>query len=251
MALGLNPLEWLGIGANAIQGHSANKAQKEKTRRESQLLDMANQNYRQTQPYFQQGLQQAAMFAGLGDGVTRGASGNFQLGAMPGQRPGGMGSGWGTPEDQLRFQAAEEDINKAAMQRANQLRFQMQRMGLNEGAIGANLGRNASAAQQQLGQFRRGLAIDAPAEQARRLQALQQFIGMGFGQGSQAMSGYGQQAGQFGQQANQAYGNLGGILQNNQYQQMLGGLQPSGPKPRWWEGDQRSSNYGGGLGGLD
>jgi hypothetical protein len=220
-------LRWGAAGANAVTGHSANKASKEMMRRQAQTIQLQNQNFLAAQPYFKQALERAAMYAGLGDGVSQGANGNFQLGAQPGQNFG-MGGNWGNREDQLRLQAAEEDINRQAKMRGDQMRFQFGRAGLNQGALGANLARNQAGALQQYGQFRRGLAIDAGQEQERRMQALQNLIAQGFGQGSQAAAGFGQQAGQYGQQAAGAFQGIGNILQQQQYMQALRGMPQPG-----------------------
>lgn len=243
MALGLGGiLSGVGGFASLLGGRSASNASKEQSRRQAQLLEMQGQNFRAAQPYYQQALQQASQYAGLGLGAPD----------AQGRQHFGLGGNWGNQEDQLRLQQAEEDINRRQQMQSNQLRFQAGRSGLNEGALGANLARNAAQGQQQYGQFRRGLAINAGQEQERRLQALQQLIGQGFGQGSQAAAGYGQQAGMYGQQAQQSFGDLGNILQQFQYQRNLG-QQPGfgGSKPKWWEGNgNQGDNYSGGLGGL-
>jgi hypothetical protein len=232
MALGLGGiLSGIGGISSLLGGRSASNAQKEQSRRQSQLLDMQNQNFRQAQPFYGQALQQAANYAGL-NGDLRGGDGQFSL-----------GGNWGNREDQLRLQQAEEDIRRRQQAAGNQFRFQAQRSGLNEGAMGAGLARLAGQGQQDYGQFRRGLAIQAGQEQERRMQALQQLIAQGFGQGSQAVAGYGQQAGMYGQQAQSAFGGLGNIIQQMEYMKMLRNL-PSGGV------DLRSGNYGGGLGGI-
>lgn len=237
-----------GSVANLFQGGGAAKAEKEMRRRQAQTIQLQNQNFLAAQPYFKQALDQAAMYAGLGDGVTRGADGSYQLGAMPGQRPGGLGSSWGNREDQLRLQAAEEDINRRQQQAANWARFQQGRAGISEGAQSATLGRIASQGQQDYSRFRRDLEINAVAERERRMAALQNLIAQGFGQGSQAAAGFGQQAGAYGQQAASAFGNINNIIQQYQFQRALQGLpqptqQPAGgvlgtptptSAPSWW-----------------
>lgn len=223
-----------GVGAvgSLLGGLSANKASKENMRRQTQLLNMQNQNFRAAQPYFGQALQQAANYAGLGaDGVQQTADNRFRL-----------GGGWGNEQDQLRLQQAEEDIARRQMMNANRLRFQLGRAGIAEGSQASALARNAQLGQQEFGQFRRGLAIDQGREQERRMQALQNLIAQGFGQGSQAAAGYGQQAANYGQQAGGMFGNVGSILQQMEYQKMLRQLGV--------EEDRRSNNYSGGLGGI-
>jgi hypothetical protein len=225
-----------GAGAvgSLLGGLAANKASKEMSRRQAQGIQMQNQNARLTQPYFQQALQQAANYANLGnaDGVSQTGDSRFRL-----------GGNWGNEQDQLRLQQAEEDIARRQMLNANRLRFQLGRAGIAEGSQASALARNAQQGQQEFGQFRRGLAINAGQEQERRMQALQQLIAQGFGQGSQAVAGYGQQAGMYGQQAQSAFGGLGNIIQQMEYMKMLRNL-PSGGV------DLRSGNYGGGLGGI-
>jgi hypothetical protein len=221
MAIG----EIRGLGGalfGGIQGQSQARASKELLRRQSQLADLQNQTYRQTVPYYQQALGAAANYAGLGqDGVTQGANGHFQLGGMPGQQNFGIGGNWGSREDQLRLMQAEEDINRRQKIAGNQLRFNSNRMGLNEGAVGANLARLAGQGQQEYGQFRRGLAINAGQEQQQRLAQLQSLLGFGLGQGSQAQGVYGAQGALAAQQAGQSFAGLGNAVQNYQYMNSL------------------------------
>jgi hypothetical protein len=118
-----------------------------------------------------------------------------------------------------------------------QSRRQAQLLDMHEGAMGANLARLAGQGQQEYGQFRRGLAINAGQEQERRLAALQNLISQGFGQGSQAAAGYGQQAGMYGQQANQNYSDLGSLFQNYQYKNQLADLVKKRKELKWWDED--------------
>jgi hypothetical protein len=229
-----------GIGAagaigSFLGGRSAAKSQKEMARRQAQTIQMQNQNFRQAQPYFQQALQQAANYAGLGgDGLRQTGESQFQM--LGGQRAG-LGGNWGNREDQLRLQQGEEDINRRQQMTLNRLRFMLGQRGVAEGSQAAALGRAAAQGPQEFGQFRRGLAINAGQEQERRMQALQQLIAQGFGQGSAASAGYGQQAGMYGQQAAGANQDLGNILQQYMYQRNLGQLGEQRRLQKWWDED--------------
>jgi hypothetical protein len=220
MAFGVDDaLNVAGGISSFLGGRSASKAQKEQSRRQSQLLDLQNQNFRNAQQYFQPALQQAAIDAGVYGQDLRGGNGHFGVG------------NWGNQQDQMRLQQAEEDIARRQKIANNQFRFNANRQGLTEGAQGANLARLAGQGQQQYSQFARQLAIDAPRERERKMQQLLALMGQGFGQGSQAAAGYGQQAGMYGQQASQSYGDLGNIIQQHQYQNMFNKLQNPAQAP--------------------
>lgn len=241
-----------GALANAITGRSAAKAQKEQMRRQSQLIEQQNQLFRQTAPQYQQLVQQLAQRAGLGTpGVTGIGPGHFRAGT-----PGAI-----TPEDELRMRAAEDDVSRYYANQANQLRHGL---GQGGGALGAALTRLGGQQAQQLGQFRRQLAINAPTEQEHRLAQLQGALGFGLGQGGAAAAGYGAQAGMYGQQAAGAQQGINNILQQYAYGQqirnqpdqnalllkLLGmdtGTADAYPQGGWQGGNQQTR---GGLGGL-
>lgn len=251
MAFGVDDaIAGAGVVGNFVTGRSAANAQKEAMRRQAQLIQRQTQTYAQAQPAYNQLLQQYMANAGLGPsaGVTQQAPGQFGLQNRSQQF--GLGGGFGSYEDQLRLQGAQEDIARHQMQGANQLRFQLGQRGLADASIGAALGRNAALGQQQYGQFRRQLAIQAPQEQERRMAALQGLIGMGFGQGGAASAGYGQQAGVYGNQANQAYNAIGGIAQNWQQQNALQNyMNQYGVNPAGGYGGTASTGVLGGMTG--
>lgn len=235
----------VGMGANYLQGRSAAKAQKEVARRQAQTISMQNENFRAAQPAFRGVMREYMNRAGLRDenGVQQVGDGHYNLGGMPGQPQNyGLGGQYGSPELQMRLRAAEEDINKRRTMQANQLRHQLGGAGVAQASVGAALARNQSEADQQYAGFRRQLAIDADAEQERRLAALQQMISLGFGQGSQAMAGMGQQSQMYGQQqaaANQGMSNIMGQWAMGRQLQGLGGA--GGTMDR----------YGPSLGGME
>lgn len=212
-----------GAAANYFTGKSANKASKEMMRAQKGILKQQAQTYKAAQPTYMAALQQYAQAAGLDPN-------HHTMQPMPGQAGYQMGNQWGQPEDQMRFAAAQDQINHMAQQRQNQLQHTLAARGVASSSVGAALAHNQRAALQDLAGFRRQLAIDAPHEAERRRAALLGALGPAFGQGAQASAGYGQQGAQYGAQAQNAYANIGGILQNYQYGRALGqyGQQPPG-----------------------
>lgn len=100
---------------------------------------------------------------------------------------------FGQGADALRFQQAEEDINDAARQRANLLRYRLGQQGIgNSGTMASALAQNERGAMDSLADFRRNLAINAGSEQERRMQLLAQLLGLGQGIGSQGQAVSGQ-----------------------------------------------------------
>ncbi len=207
-----------GLGS-LIGGMSANKSSKELQRRQRDIANEQLGLFRTAKPYYGDILSRYAGFAGLGGspGLQQVGEGHYR-----------MGDNYGTPEDQLRLQQGEEDINRFARQNANRLRFQLGQRGIASGTQAAALAANQRAAAQDYGNFRRQLAIQAQGEQERRLANLTGLLGLGFGQGGVAQSVLGQQAGQYGQQAAGQFGNLGNILQQYMYQRQLGQLGQAG-----------------------
>lgn len=228
MAFGLD--EGIGLAGavgSYLTGRSAANSQKELSRRQAQIIQQQGKTYAQTNPYYLQLLQSAAQNIGLGQGGQQMGSNGQPMAVRdpvtghyhdptPQQDYGGL-----TPEDNLRLRAAEEDINRNANLGANRLRFQGQLSGLNTGAQEAGQAHNQQLALQQYANYRRQLAIQAPQEQAQRLQQFAGLLNPGLGQGAAASAGYGQQAGQYGQQAAQGFAGVGQALQNYQYQQNL------------------------------
>lgn len=203
-----------GALGSYFTGKSAAKAQKEQMRRQAQLLQMQGQTYKAAMPTYQAALAQYAQAAGLDPN-------HHTMQPMAGQPGYQVGNQWGDPTDQYRFAAAQDSINHLAQQHQNQLQHTLAARGIASSSVGAALAHNQQAALQDLAGFRRNLAIDAPHEAERRRAALLGALGPAFGQGSQASAGYGGQAAQYGQQANQAYAGLGNIVQNWQQQNAL------------------------------
>lgn len=217
----------LGAVGSFFGGRSAAKAQKEHLRRQSQFADMSNATYRQAQPVYMQMLQQLAGRAGLGGtgggGLTQVGDNRWRVNPSATPRQNfGMGGNYGTYEDQLRLLGAEEDINRLADTRANQIGFRMQQSGINDAARAAALQRSDQDAMNNYSQFRRGLAINAGQEQERRLAMLAGALNPALSQGALGANIEGQQAGIFGNQAAQANAALGGIFQNFGQQRALG-----------------------------
>lgn len=132
-----------------------------------------------------------------------------------------MGSQWGTAEDQLRFAAANDQISRLAQQRQAQLQHTLASRGIASGSVAAALAQNQRGAQQDLGNFQRQLAMNAPQEAERRRAALAGLLNPAFGQGAAASAGYGQQGQIYGQEANQAFGAVGQGVQDWQQQNAL------------------------------
>jgi hypothetical protein len=224
-----------GALGNFFAGRSAAKASKEQMRRQNQILQRQGQLFASSQQYYPGLLQAGAQYAGLG--------------GMPGapnsqQQTNAYGKEWGDNSDQLRLRAAEEDIRKRQMLQAQQLRHQLGGAGVADASIGAALGRNQQQGQQQYGEFRRGLAINAGAEMDRRRQGFLGQLGTGFGMGGQAAAGFGQQGAQYGQQADQAYGGLGNILSQYMYQRTLGQQPGLGGTADTYDGPATSPTLG-------
>jgi hypothetical protein len=254
-----------GAFANLLSGRSAANAQKEQMRRQAQTIGMQNQNFRAAQPYWEPLLQQYAARAGLqtSPGVTQTGANQFSLSptGTNNRAQFGMGGQFGSYEDQLRLREEEEGINRWLREQGSRLAHQAGLQGMGEGTRAAMLRGIQSDAGQQYGQFRRGLAINAGQDQERRMAQLQQLLGMGFGQGSQAAAGYGQQAGVYGGQAAAANQGLGNIVSNWQYMNALQqGQQPIGGGgidqaellrllAQQGQGGGTMDTYGGGYGG--
>jgi hypothetical protein len=257
MALPLLPILG-GIGAigSLFAGKSAANAQKEQMRRQSGLAQQQAQLMQGAIPYYNAMLGSYAQQLGLnvpqaGVGGTAPAAtapqagGNIfarvaqggasarprasilqpsapvQAGAAAPAAGGPMGSQWGTPQDQLRLQQAEEDIQRMANQRANQLRFQLGGRGVADSTIAAALAQNEQRAGDDYAQFRRGLAIQAPEEQARRFAMFSNFLNPALGAGAAAANIFGQQGAMYGNQAGQAMGNIGNLFQQYAYMDAL------------------------------
>ncbi|MBA3758921.1 MAG: hypothetical protein H0X07_00140 [Gemmatimonadales bacterium] len=215
-----------GAIGNFFSGRSAMKSQKENMRRQSQLLGMQNQTYRATQPMYLDALRAYAGNANLGGDLRQAGANRFQL-----------GSDYGGDADRLRFQAAEEDISRLARMRGAGLQSQLARRGIAGGSQAAALAGNERSAMADLTRFRRSLAINAGQERERRLGLLMGAMGPAFGQGSQAAAGYGQQAGIYGQQANQAAAATGQIISDWTQRRALEDYMKQRQEQNWWDND--------------
>jgi hypothetical protein len=124
---------------------------------------------------------------------TQPVGGPMPLQPQPSGVPNSALGVFGQGADALRFQQAEEDINDAARQRANLLRFRLGQQGIGGGGIAAAAQvQNERGAMDSLADFRRNLAINAGGEQERRMQLLAQLLGLGQGIGSQGQAVSGQ-----------------------------------------------------------
>lgn len=244
----LGALGAVGAIGSLFGGRSAQKAQKEQLRRQGDIAGQQANLFRQATPYYNALLQNYAQQLGLNvappqtitqnTGAMRSAGGlkvapvqrqvanpayaqyQQQQAAQPAQG-GLLGSNWGTQADQLRLQQAEEDINRASQQRANQLRFQLGSRGIADSTIAAALAQNEARAGDEFARFRRGLAVAAPQEQTQRLGQMLGFLGPALGAGSSAAGIYGGQGALFGQQAAGNYGTIGQLAQQYAYQDAL------------------------------
>jgi hypothetical protein len=226
MALGLGAgLAAAGGLGSLFGGLSQQKASKELLRRQGQFANQQLQTYGQVNPLYLQAIQQYAGQLGIGGspGVSQVGANHFQLGPSQDRGQFGLGGGYGSYQDQLRLRAAEEDINRNTMQNANQLRHTLGQRGIAPEIAGAALARNQAAGDQQFGQFRRGLALNAGQERERRLQQLMSMLAPGLGAGGQGAGILGQQGQMAGQQAAQSFAGLGNILGNYAYQQQVPG----------------------------
>lgn len=230
-----------GALANFLGGRSASRKQNDLMGAQRRLINQQAQSYAATQPYYLQTLQQLAANAGLNQspGVMQRGTNHFALGASAGDDRGefGLGGGYGSRGTQLRLRAAEDDIGRLAALRGGNLGAQLARRGVAQGTQAAALAGNQRAAQQDYSRFRRGLAIEEDANQQQRMAQLLAALGQGFGQGSAAVGGYGQQAGIYGQQANQAFGGLGQIVQDYSQQQALQDYLKKRNLQNWWDED--------------
>lgn len=180
-----------GLGG-LIGGIKSGKAAKSAANAQAGIAKTQQDLFHQTIPYYQDLLQKVQGYAGtLGQGT------------------------YGNPQDQLRLQQANQNINQNLGRAQDQLSFGLGRRGL----AGSNLdvaGRAALLAnsENQRSGFERQLALQAPMEYERRLGLLANLMNPGLGMGQLAGSTFGQQAQNFGAQAGQAGANLGSSIQN-------------------------------------
>lgn len=120
----------------------------------------------------------------------------------------------GTPEDQLRNAAAQDDINRFMQQQQSQIQHQLGQRGMLDSSVyGGALSQLSNNALQQYSDYRRQLATGAGQEQDQRMQNLLNALNPSLGGGQQAMGGLNQlygNANQMSQQSNQA---LQGLFQ--------------------------------------
>lgn len=228
----------LGLDASKNQG-KASAAQSALLKQQRMMMEQAQPYMQALMQWYAQnaGLKMPGM-GGIGGGLgaTPGIAGNQgvprtqPIGGMPGKVPFGAprataGGGAPTtqptggvpglpnsavgiygsnPADVFRLQAAEEDVNRLARQRAQQLQYRLGQQGLGGSAtMGAALARNEGDALSQLAAFRRNLAMNAGQEQQQRMSQLLNALNPMLGQGPALAQQYGQMANQWGQQQQQ------------------------------------------------
>ncbi len=206
-----------GAVGSFLSGRSQAKASKELLRRQAQMADMQNQQFRQAQPMYQSALHQLAGHAGVDPSH------------VDMRQPGQM-----SEQDRLRFATAEDEISRLARARGQQLSYGLQRRGVASGSVGAALANNERNAMRDLAGFRRQLAIQQPLEEERRMGVFLGALNPALSGGQNAANIYGQQGIYAGQQAQNSFNTLGGILANYGHQGALGqymgqyGVNPGG-----------------------
>lgn len=249
----------LGAISSFLTGNKANKNQSRALDQQGQIANQQGQMFQQANPYYAALLQAYGQHAGFTQGPPQpgpdqaqgGLAGNLGFTQPGAQQPGAMhppANPYSFPEDRLRYQQANENITNNAQRAGNQLSYGMQRRGMG----GSNYdvqGRAAllANANQQRAGFERQQLIDAPNQYAQRLGMLMNALNPGLGAGPSAAGMYGQQGQIYGQQASEAGGNLGGIMQQMAYLQAL--KQPTGATPGFGTQAQfgvpgASQNYG-------
>jgi hypothetical protein len=156
---------------------------------------------------------------------------------------------WNNPEDRMRLMAAQDDIDRYQGQQGNQLRHNLAQRGLlDSGAYGAGLERLGSNALQQFADFRRQMAIGAGTEEERRIANFMNALAPGMNMGAPAANTFSQLGSQAGQQQAASNQSLQGLFQL--FGQLFGPQPGQVKTPSFGGSDGRSSNYGGGLGGI-
>lgn len=201
-------------GVNYFTGAPAAKANKEYLRRQAQMIQRQAQTYAQVEPTYLQAVQGLAQRAGIGGYGGQGA---------------GLGGAYGTAEDRLAMQAAEEQNRRQQMASQNRLQATLAQRGIATGSQAAALAQNARQYQGQLNNFNRDLAIRAGQEQSNRYQQLLAALNPGLGMGAQATAGYSNLANNYGQQAANAYGNIQNALAQYAYGRQLAPQAPPDP----------------------
>lgn len=155
----------------------------------------------------------------------------FQNPMAPGAENGYLLGPYAQQSYRLLRQGAEQQLQRG-MQGADQnLMFQLGQQGIATGSQAAALGREHSDMLRGYSDYLRNLAINAGDKQQ---QQQQQYLGMlqgAMAPGAEGAGILGQQGGMYGQQAQNAFGAMGGIAQNyvqnqamqNAMQQMYGG----------------------------
>lgn len=201
-------------GASLFSANKAASAQKNASRGANSLAKAQLGLFNQASPHYGSILQYLQGSAGLGSAAGE-PSPAANGGLPPGQGslpPGALGIYGTNPADQYRLRQAEEELSRARMQREQALRFRLGRQGAGEATTASALGTVERDYQSELGQFQRGLAINAGQEQERRVQALLAALGVGFGQGGAAGQAYGQLGATAAGQLGQSGGMLGQAL---------------------------------------
>lgn len=234
-AFGMNP--WaLGIGAGtallgAFGGSGAATKQKQILGYQRQIAEGQRNLFANAAPQYQAALERYANDIGLSNSLGLGGYSNqvgvsphqaqrlgispettYQTGAGPTAENGYLMGPYDQQAYRLRSAAAEQALQHQ-MQNADQnLQFQLGRQGISTGTQAAALAREHQNALQNYADFRRQLAIQAGQQEQQNLQNFAALAGQGLGQGVPAESVLGQQAGVYGQQAQQGFGAAGSAL---------------------------------------
>lgn len=226
----------IGGGLSLLGANRAAGAQRRALDPQRRLAQDQLGLFHQASPYYGQVLQYLAGNAGLGIpsaqptaqraqpgfGTPPIASTQAPLTGTPSAIPQSALGIYGTnPADQYRFQQAQEQIDQERRQQAQRLSYMLGQQGAGSNTIASVLGRNQQGAEDQLARFRQQLAINAGGEQERRVGALLQALGAGFGQGSQAGGLLGQQAALAGNQLAGASQGIGSALDNLTFLKIL------------------------------
>lgn len=211
----------VGGGLSLLGASQASRQQRAALGPQRSLARQQAALFREAQPYYGQVLQYLAGNAGLPVPGAAAGGGSPAAGGGPGLPPGAgsipesaLGVYGTNPADRYRFAQAEDELGNLRRLQASRLAYQLGQQGAGSNTIAAALARNEQGATDQLSQFRRQLAINAGAEQERRVGGLLSALSPGFGAGPAAAGIYGQQAAQAGSQLGQAGAGIGQALQN-------------------------------------
>lgn len=225
-------LQAAGMLANYIGGNSAQAKQKQLAGAQYNYARRQLQQYDQYRPQFNAMMEQYGQNIGAIPGGPQGyvnqtgvsphqaqrlgISGDttFQNPMAPGAENGYLLGPYAQQSYRLLRQGAEQDIQRQMQGQDQNLMFQLGQQGIATGSQAAALGREHSDMLRGYSDYLRNLAINAGDKQQ---QQQQQYLGMlqgAMAPGSEGAGIMGQQAGMYGQQAQNAFGAMGGIAQN-------------------------------------